>query len=249
MKIFFNYAARCLVCALTLTAGVFFTACPEGGTTIAGNNSAALINSVWAGVTPRQGDWLTISFKKDNKVILSFSSDNTTNEWTYTFDTANSGTFSDPEESRNPAPENPAPNGFTISKDTLTIVNYGNHAVNNLEFKRLRQADLTLAPVPFTPGTLDPNLINSVWAGETPRAGDWLTISFKPDNKVIWSFCFDNTTNEWEYSFDSTENSGTFTPSGPWNPAPNGFTIKDGILTVTNYGNHAGAPREFKRYR
>jgi hypothetical protein len=112
---------------------------------------------------------------------------------------------------------------------------------------------LTGCPEPGTTGTGADNgfvLINSVWAGETPRPGDWLTITFRQDGKVIMSFSYDNTSNEWEYTFDDSTNAGTIiTPTGVWNPAPNGFTISGNTLTITNYGSHGGAPREFKRYR
>jgi len=222
-----------------------FTGCPEPGTNINNtDNSAALINSVWAGASPRAGDWLTISFKPDGKVICSFSVDNTTNEWGYTFNSSNTGTISTPE-----GVWNPAPNGFTVSANTLTITNYGSHSGLSREFKRVRQADLTVGPVPFTLEALNTDLINSVWAGVTPREGDWLTITFKPEKKVVLSFSFDNTTNEWEYSFNSEINAGTITVSGGWNPAPGGFAINSDTLTITNYGSHGGASREFKRYR
>jgi len=228
-----------------LVSFFIFTGCPEPGTNINDtDNSAALINSVWAGFTPRAGDWLTITFKPDGKVICSFSFDNTSNEWEYTFNTSNTGTISTPE-----GVWNPAPNGFTISVNTLTITNYGSHSGLPREFKCVRQADLSVDPVPFPLEALDANLLHSVWAGVTPRAGDWLTITFRPENKVIWSFSFDNSTNEWEYSFNSETQTGTITVSEGWNPAPNGFTINAETLTITNYGSHGGASREFKRYR
>ena len=224
---------------------IFLTGCPEPGTNITEpeDNTAALVNSVWAGETPRPGDWLVITFRPEGKVIWSFSIDNSTNEWGYTFNTDNFGTVTVQEG------WNPAPNGFTVRDGILTIINYGNHEGPPREFRRLRQANLTVDTVPFTPGALDVNLVNSVWAGETPRPGDWLTITFRPESKVIWSFSVDNTTNEWGYTFDGTENKGTVTVPGGWNPAPNGFTVSGNTLTITNYGNHAGSPREFKRYR
>ena len=92
-------------------------------------------------------------------------------------------------------------------------------------------------------------LVYSVWAGETPRPGDWLTIAFKPDGKVVFSFSIDNTSNEWEYAFDSDLKTGTIIVPGGWNPAPNGFSISGNTLTITNYGSHAGDSREFKRFR
>jgi hypothetical protein len=100
-------------------------------------------------------------------------------------------------------------------------------------------------------------LAGSVWAGETPRAGDWLTISFKDlataiagstetGLRVIWSFSIDNSTNNWGYTYDAA--TGTIV-SGGWNPAPGGFSIsEDGTtLTIKRYGGHEDDPREFKR--
>jgi hypothetical protein len=100
-----------------------------------------------------------------------------------------------------------------------------------------------------------------VWAGETPRAGDWLAISFKDIDTAIagsdetglrsvWSFSIDNSTNNWGYAYDAATRTGTITATG-WHPAPDGFAIsEDGTtLTITHYGSHAGDPREFKRLR
>jgi hypothetical protein len=230
----------------TLVLFVFLTGCPEVGTKIIGSdNSSVLINSVWVGETPRSGDWLTIAFKSGKNVIMSFSFDNTSNNWNYTFDDKNHGTITNPEGGWSPAP-----NGFTINGNTLTITNYGGH-VTSRDFKRVRQADLTVDPVPFTLEDLNSNLINSVWAGTAPRPGDWLTITFKSDKKVIWSFSIDNTTNEWEFTFDEAANEGTITNPEGNNPAPDGFTINDegDVLTITNFFGHGGASREFKRYR
>ena len=225
---------------LALLAG-----CPEpGAAVIGGDNTGALANSVWAGETPRAGDWLTITFRPENKAIWSFSIDNTSNEWGYSYNSAaNAGTIAVSEG------WNPAPGGFSISGDTLAIANYGSHSGPPREFRRLRRADLTVDPVPFVQGPLDANLVNSVWAGETPRAGDWLTITFRPENKAIWSFSIDNTSNEWGYSYNSAAGAGTITVSEGWNPAPGGFSISGDTLTIANYGSHSGAPRAFRRYR
>ncbi|MCL2763116.1 MAG: hypothetical protein FWD36_07940 [Treponema sp.] len=230
---------------LTLILITLFTGCPEPGTSITGyaDNSGGLVYSVWVGETPRAGDWLTITFMPGKKVICSFSIDNSTNEWEYTFNTAHTGTITNPAGGWSPAP-----NGFTISGNTLTITNYGSHGGALREFRRVRQANLTVEPVPFTLGALAGDLVYSVWAGETPRNGDWLTITFMPGNKVIWSFSIDNTTNEWGYAFDSAAHTGTITTGLPWNPAPGGFAVSGNTLTITNYGGHTG-PREFNRYR
>jgi uncharacterized repeat protein (TIGR02543 family) len=242
----------------------------NGDTTLYAKWTAdSLVNTVWAGETPRAGDWLTITFKNLSKaisgseetgarVIWSFNSDNSTNNWGYTYDDetktgtiAHSGSW------------NPAPNGFSISEDgaTLTVTNYGYHGGAPRDFKRLRdnEGNVAIAPESIDAPT---RLAGSVWAGETPRTGDWLTISFKDLEKaiagstetglrVIWSFSIDNTTNNWGYTYNDTTRTGTIAHSGSWNPAPNGFTInEDGTtLTVKNYGYHGGDPRDFKRLR
>jgi hypothetical protein len=114
---------------------------------------------------------------------------------------------------------------------------------------------------PFTLEALPADLVNSVWAGTTPREGDWLTITFKDittaiagseeiGKRIIFSVAIDNSTNNGAYSYSSSTKEGTITISG-WNPAPNGFTINDAgdTLTIVNYGSHAGAPRTFTRLR
>jgi hypothetical protein len=106
-------------------------------------------------------------------------------------------------------------------------------------------------PTP-TPDLRPHSLVESVWAGETPRSGDWLTITFKnletaiagsdeTGLRVIWSFSVDNSSNNWGYTYDSSTGIGTVISSG-WNPAPDGFSISaDGkTLTITHYGNHEG---------
>jgi len=93
-------------------------------------------------------------------------------------------------------------------------------------------------------------LDNTVWAGETPRPGDWLTILFLPEGKAVFSFSIDSTSNLWDYTYDKTKKTGSIDTGLPgFNIAPNGFTIKGNTLTITNYGSHAGDPRSFKRYR
>ncbi|WP_157784170.1 hypothetical protein [Treponema primitia] len=91
-------------------------------------------------------------------------------------------------------------------------------------------------------------VLNTVWGGETPREDDWLTLVFKADGKVYSAFAIDNSKNEWDYTYDETTNTGTIAASG-WNPAPDGFSIDGKTLTIVHYGNHGGAPREFKRLR
>ena len=238
MKTFF----RGVVPPLLLASFVFFSGCPDAGTSIT-DNSGALVNSVWAGETPRAGDWLTITFMPQGEVVWSFSIDNSSNKWDYTFTSANTGTISAPP------PWNPCPNGFAVSGNTLTVVNYGSHEGAPRDFKRLRQADFTIDPVPFTLGALAGDLAGSVWAGETPRAGDWLTITFMEAGVVVMSFSIDNSSNEWGYTFDGGTGEGTISVPSGWNPAPGGFTIDGDTLTITNYGSHEGAAMNFKRCR
>ena len=240
----FWYSSMLLLIFLSM---MFFFGCQDGSTDIIDvGNAGALANSVWAGETPREGDWLTITFRPEGKVIWSFSVDNTTNLWDYTFNDNNAGTISSPGGSWNPAP-----NGFTVSGNTLTITNYGSHGGAPRDFRRVRQTNFTVDPVPFTLGALAGNLVGSVWAGHTPIAGAWLTITFRPNNRVIMSFTHDNTSNEWEYTWNNNE--GTIVTDG-WPLAPNGFSIGGNTLSITNFGNHnpdATPPvaHNFRRYR
>jgi hypothetical protein len=273
--------------------GTAFTAVPESGGSITVNGGnitfddgtsgmvesgtgtepvpvASLVDSVWAGETPRAGDWLTISFKDIEtaiagsdetglRTIWSFAIDNSTNNWGYTYDgSTKTGTISS-------GGWNPAPNGFTISADgkTLTITNYGSHEGAPRSFKRLRDS---AGAVTITPQAIPApvHLAGSVWAGETPRAGDWLTISFKnletaiagsaeTGLRVVCSFAIDNSSNNWGYTYDGAAKTGTITTGSGWaGPAPGGFTVSDDgtTLSIVNYGGHGeAAPRVFKRLR
>jgi hypothetical protein len=256
------------------TSEVTYTITAEDGTTqnytVAVSVRHELAYTVWAGDTPQAGNtgWLTISFLElesaikgsddiGYRAIAAFSADNSTNNWGYTYDSAaRSGTL-------------PGAGGwlgggaFTISADykTLTFTSFMGSARN---FRRLRAKDLTIDSVPFTPGDLPGDLVNSVWAGETPRQGDWLTMTFKnlaepldeekaPEKtgqRVICSFSADNSTNDWGYDYDSTKKAGTITTGSPWSPAPDGFTVSaDGkTLTIPNYGGH-GEGLAFSRLR
>ena len=94
-------------------------------------------------------------------------------------------------------------------------------------------------------------LVGSVWAGETPREGDWLTITFRENNRVTMSFTYDDTTNDWQFTYRNNE--GTFITDG-WNPAPQGFTVNGDTLSIVNFGNHAPnanppVVHTFQRYR
>jgi hypothetical protein len=223
------------VAVLLVLSLAFLMGCPTEPEEEKGGSG--LENRVYGGGTPQNENtgWLTIAFKANNKVICAFSADNTTNEWEYTYD----------KGTRTGIVSNPAggwtPGGFTISEDhnTMTFSNYMGAA---RDFKRLRSGD-GVGPVPFTPGELPANLVNTVWAGETPREGDWATFTFKAEGKVIASFAVDNTTNEWTYTYDNNSKSGSF--SG----GLGAFTISgdNKTLTITQY--YAHGLREFQRLR
>jgi hypothetical protein len=216
--------------------------------------SPVLENTVYGGLTPQANGtgWLTLAFKADYKVTAAFNADNSTNEWEYAYDVeTGNGTITVASG------WNPAPNGFTLSTDTktLTITNYGSHGGFSRDFMRLRQGDagLTVEPSPAGLPALPADLVLSVFGGSTPQDSGkgWLSISFKANNKAIFSFSADNTTNEWEYTYNAGTKTGTITnPGGGWNPAPNGFTMSDdgNTLTITNYGSHSGGARTFNRY-
>jgi hypothetical protein len=243
-KSLFSFPLVAAFCVFTL----ILIGCPDA--TDNGEDSdvplASLVNTVWAGETPRVGDWLTMSFRAENKIVMSFIIDNSSSEWTFTYDPSNkTGTIVTGSD------WSPAPEGFTISTDakTITVPNYGGHG-GDKQFKRLRQADLTLDANPFTPGTLDTNLVGSVWGGETPRSGDWLTLAFKAESELFSAFAIDNSKNEWTFTYNATGKSGTISTGSSWSPAPGGFAISnDGQkLTIPNYGGH-GAEKSFSRFR
>jgi hypothetical protein len=67
---------------LTLVAG------PSSGLSTLGANS--LEGSVWGGSTPAENGtaFITLTFKAGGEVVASFSHDNSTNSWTYTYSTS-----------------------------------------------------------------------------------------------------------------------------------------------------------------
>jgi hypothetical protein len=222
--------------------------------------SPALTNAIYGGGTPQANNtgWLTLAFKADGKVVAAFNADNTTNEWQYVYDSAKKqGMITNPSGGWNPAPD-----GFTISGDTktLTITNYGFHGGDPRDFKRLRQGDLTVDPVPFTPGTgiTKEGLYDSVWGGSTPQANNtgWLTITLKNVTgtegatglRAICSFSADNTTNDWNWEdYDDTTRSGTIArDGGGWTPGA--YTISQDGKTLV-FGNYMGGERSFSRLR
>jgi len=104
-------------------------------------------------------------------------------------------------------------------------------------------------------------LVNTFWAGETDRAGDWLTIAFLPDRMVAWTYVYENIWSRGEYTFDSANN-GTIVFTHFPNPiealvqhyptgvtlAPSGFSVSGNTLTIANYRGQ-GASREFRKVR
>jgi hypothetical protein len=227
----------------------------------------SLVNTIWAGETPRSGDWLTISFQASNKVVMSFVADNSTNEWMFTYDdAAKTGTIST-------SGWNPAPNGFSVSKDTmiLTIRNYGGHEGLPRMFRRVRAADAEPDPNLFPTGTLPAGLVNTVWSGPTPAENGWLTVAFRSRrtsnadngeqsltgaNVAVLSYTHDNTTAVWEYAYDDEAGTGTAPTGGrkpnneteSWNPGVYTISADGKTLTFTNFGGH-GDPRDFPRRR
>ncbi|MDR1058593.1 MAG: hypothetical protein LBL43_03510 [Treponema sp.] len=104
------------------------------------------------------------------------------------------------------------------------------------------------------------DLVNSVWGGGTPRADDWLTITFRdiegtavtgfegtPGLRAVCSFSADNSTNNYEFTYNEETKSGSITGS---NWAPGDFTISknNGAITFSNYGGGHGK-QQFARFR
>jgi alpha-tubulin suppressor-like RCC1 family protein len=202
--------------------------------------AAQLENTVYGGLNPG-GAWVNVSFKADGKVICSFSNDNSTNEWSYTYQDDRTGAISSGGWS---------PGAFTLSADggTLTFTNFGNHGASKT-FDRLRKKDLTPSPSPAGLVALPAaSLAGSVWGGGTPQKENtgWLTLAFKSGMKVVCAFSADNTTNEWDYTY--ANNAGAITTGSGW-AGPGSFTVTGdgGALVFDNYGGH-GAAKTFYRY-
>jgi hypothetical protein len=223
---------------------------------------ASLVNTVWAGETPRSGDWLTMSFRDADKIVMSFIIDNSSSEWSFTYDAPKkTGTIV------TGSPWSPAPEGFTVSTDAkiLTVKNYGGHG-GDKQFKRLRQADLTLDANPFSPGALDTNLVGSIWGGSTSASSNtgFITIGFRTKaesdtsqtgtNVAVIQYAQDHTTAVWDYSYDSSTRKGTgftngHTPdntSTTWNPGE--YTISADGKTIT-FSSFMGSEKSFSRFR
>jgi len=113
-------------------------------------------------------------------------------------------------------------------------------------------------------------VVNSVWAGQTPAANNtgWLTITFRAKstsdtsyekdmgaNVAVLSYGQDNSSAVWDYSYDSTTRTGTGFSNGKsawtgaattWNPGA--FTISSDGNTLT-FSNFMGGPMDFKKVR
>jgi hypothetical protein len=228
----------------------------------------SLVNTIWAGETPRSGDWLTVAFQGSGKVVMSFVADNSTNQWTFTYDdAAKTGTIS------TGSGWSPAPDGFSVSRDAmiLTIRNYGGHGGLPRMFRRVRAADAEPDPNLFPTGALPAGLVNTVWSGPTP-ANDgkgWLTVAFRSrrtenadngeqslagTNVAVLSYTHDNTTAVWEYVYDDEARTGTAPTGGrkpddstaSWNPGAYTISADGKTLTFTGF---MGSPRSFPRRR
>jgi hypothetical protein len=208
-----------------------------------GDDSGALVNSVWGGSTPQGGGagWLTMTFAKDNKVVCAFSYDNTSNDWRYVY-SGGSGELSRPDANGKPGGTGWTPGAFTLSDDQKTLT-FTSYMGGEREFKRLRSPKGVVEDVLFTLGALPTDLENSVWGGENPM-GAWTTFTFQgtATNKVVVSFSQDNSTNNWDYSYTDGDKTGTMA-------SLNAFTInaEETILSITNFFIHG--PKDFKRYR
>ena len=256
---------RSAVLPLVLLLVMVLFGCDDGGTTIVYPGS--VLNTVWAGQTPAYNNtgWMTISFRErrtsgdnpetwstgpfgDHVAVISHAHDSTSAVWDFSYDPATGeGKGFTNGHTNNGDTTNWNPGDFIVSADGKSITFPNMHGGINVQ--RLRQTDSTIDPVPFTPGDLAGDLAGSVWAGHTPAAGTWLTITFRPDNRVTMSFSHDNSSNDWEYTWDNADSSGTVITGG-WPIAPNGFTIDGNVLSITNFGNHnPQAVHSFQRYR
>jgi hypothetical protein len=224
-----------------------------------------LFNAVYGGTNPG-GAWVTVTFRNDGKMIGAFSGDNTSNEYTYTYDSgsAKNGAITSTGWT---------PGAFTVSENgaVLTFTDFGGHG-GAKTFNRLRTPDLTVAESPANLAALADTLVGSVWGGSTPASNNtsWLTLTFRVKrtgatgsgayeaemagtNVAVISYAHDNTTAVWEYSYDHSGRAGTaFTnghkPDGTttsWNPGA--YTISEDGKTIT-FTSFMGQERAFKRY-
>jgi len=202
----------------------------------------SLTNAVYGGLNPMDA-WVTVTFQDSNKVVCAFSGDNTTVEYDFTYDSGK-GKGSIVSESW-------APGDFELnsSGSVLTFTNFGGHGVSE-KFNRLRKTDLSAEPSPSNLGIIENDyLVGTVWGGSTPASSGtaFLTITFQSDSKVICSFSYDNSTNEWTYTYNSQSGGNISTDTG-WKITPNGFTISGNTLTIPNFGSMNMGDFSFNRY-
>jgi hypothetical protein len=238
-----------------------FTGCGHDGGDTPSNewNPETLANAVYGGTNPG-GAWVTITFRDDGKMIGAFSGDNTSNEWDYTCSEGGGSITS----------TGWTPGVFTIPENgqTLTFTNFGGHGSAKV-FKRLRSPDLTVAASPGDLGTLDENLVGSVWGGSTPAENNtgWLTLTFRPKrtssglyeaemagtNVAVISYAHDNSTAVWDYNYDASAKAGTAFTNGhkadggttSWNPGAYTVSADGKTLTFTSF---MGGTRSINRY-
>jgi hypothetical protein len=242
--------------SLTITATSRKDSSKSSATTVAVKNP--LFNAVYGGTNPG-GAWVTVTFRNDGKMIGAFSGDNTSNEWTYTYNAGGSGSIT---------ASGWTPGAFTISTNgaTLTFTNFGGHG-GAKTFNRLRAPNLAAADSPANLAPLADTLAGSVWGGSTPAGNNtsWLTLTFRAkrtsgyeagmagSNVAVISYAHDNSTAVWEYSYDSAAKAGTAFVNGrkpdgsetSWNPGA--YTISADGKTIT-FTNFMGSARSFKRY-
>jgi hypothetical protein len=243
------------------TNAVTYTVTAEDGTTQAytvkvyAAGTTALVNTVWAGGTPQDSGngWVTVTFKADSKAIFAFSADNTTNLWTITANTADATQAEYPCKVSEASWMGP----FKVDTAAKTLV-FASWMGSPRTLNRLRDADYTLDANPFTlgalAGTTPADLVNTAWGGTTPQTSNtgWVTVTFKADNKVVFSFNSDNTTNLWtviantatatkdEYPYILQEGNASW--MGP-------FKIVAGAADTLVFASWMGAVRTFQRYR
>ena len=224
------------------------------------DSRSVLVNTIYAGPTP-DGGWLTMSFgektqtgtnpPKEIKVYCAYSTDTNTTKYKlyalhdYTYnEIARSGVISRYMDSEAPGP-------FTLSEDGKTMIfsSYGESG-NPLEFKRVRNSDGIIDDVPFTLGALPADLAGSVWAGEGPREGDWVTAVFTSASRASVSFIFDNSTNV--YTITTHTHSGGAACDNNGKPQfasyMGPFIISANDTTMTQPEWHNGT-HTWKRYR
>ncbi|GHU84134.1 hypothetical protein FACS189473_0550 [Spirochaetia bacterium] len=217
-----------------------------------------LVNTIWGGATPQDSGngWVTVTFRADSNVVFAFSSDNTTNLWTVVENTA------DATKAEYPyilAESNASWMGpFKIDAAAKTLV-FNSWMGAPRTLNRLRADNYTVDTNPFTPGALEgttpDKLVNTVWSGATPQDGGrgWVTVTFKADSKVVFSFSSDdNTTNLWTVVENTTEATKAEYPyilqedNASW-MGP--FKIVDAAVDTLVFNSWMGSSRTLQRLR